>query len=347
MLAVAARTDVAGLDVALDVPAGTRLAIVGPSGAGKTTLLRVVAGLVRPAAGRVACGGEVWFDSEAGTDVRPERRRVGFLFQDLALFGSMSALDNVAYATRDRRRAAELLERFGVSERAAARPRELSGGERRRVALARALARDPLALLLDEPLSALDPRTRAEAIRELQPVLAATDAPALIVTHDFTEAALLADRVAVLDGGRIVQEGTPAELASGPVSAFVADLTGAVVLHGEARAIADGLTEVALDGGGIALSTDAATGRVALTLFPWEIALEPAADAAHGSARNRLSARVTSVSEIGGRVRVGLDAGRPLVAEVTAPAARELALAPGVAVTATFKAAATRLIPTT
>ena len=320
--------------------------MAGPSGAGKTTLVRVIAGLHRPLTGRVEVGGTTWLDSASKTDLPPERRRCGVVFQDHALFGHMSALDNVAYGSHDRRGAHDLLERFGLAAREHAKPRELSGGERQRVALARALARAPQVLLLDEPLSALDATTRASATRELQAVLADLAVPSLLVTHDFAEAALIGDRVAVLDGGRIVQEGTAAELAARPASAFIADFTGAVVLHGSARSVADGLTEIALDGGGTLVSVHPGAGRVAVTLYPWEISLEPADTALHAtSARNRLAARVTSVTEVGGRVRVGLDAGQPLAAEVTAPAARELGLAPGVLVAATFKAAATRVVP--
>ena len=175
-----------------------------------------------------------------------------------------------------RARALELLERFGIAALADERPRTLSGGERQRVAVARALARKPAALLLDEPLSALDTRSRAAAGRELGAVLAETGVPALLVTHDFTEAALLGTRVGVIDGGRIVQEGTAAELAASPASAFVADFTGAVVLTGVARSGDDGLTSVALDGGGVVLSTEPGDGPVAVSVYPWEIALEPA-----------------------------------------------------------------------
>jgi molybdate transport system ATP-binding protein len=236
-----------------------------------------------------------------------------------------------------------LLERFGLSSRADARPAELSGGERQRVALARALAREPRVLLLDEPLSALDPRTRASAARELIAVLRDTGVPALLVTHDFAEAALLGDRVGVLDGGAIVQLGPAAELSARPASAFVADFTGAVVLTGVASPGRDGLTSVMLDGGGLIVSTDVLSGPVGASLYPWEIVLE--AGSAPSSAQNHLLAEVVSITEIGGRARVGLQAGQPLVAEVSVVAVRDLGLEPGARVTATWKAAATRLAP--
>jgi molybdate transport system ATP-binding protein len=343
----ATRLGAFALDVALEVPAGACLALAGPSGAGKTTVLRVVAGLVRPERGRVVCGDEVWLDVAAGVDVLPERRRIGYVFQEYALFGHLRVWQNVAYPLRgaDRReRALQLLERFGIERLADERPRTLSGGERQRVAVARALAREPAALLLDEPLSALDSRSRAAAGRELGAVLAEAGVPALLVTHDFTEAALLGTRVGVIDGGRIVQEGTAAELAASPASAFVADFTGAVVLTGVARAGAEGLTSVALDGGGVVLSTEPGDGPVAVSVYPWEIALEPAGSERHGSAQNHLAVKVVSVTAVGNRVRAGLAAPQPLVAELSDASAHELGLVPGAPVVATWKAAATRLL---
>jgi molybdate transport system ATP-binding protein len=339
----ATRLGALALEVALEVPAGSCVALAGPSGAGKTTVLRIVAGLLRPERGAVACGDAVWLDTARGVDVPPERRRCGFVFQDYALFGHMPAWRNVAYAGVSRERALELLDRFGLAGRAGAKPAQLSGGERQRVAVARALAREPDVLLLDEPLSALDPRTRAAATRELASVLRESGVPSLLVTHDFHEAAQLGDRVGVLDQGRIVQLGAAAELSARPASGFVADFTGAVVLTGVARPGADGVTLVALDGGGTVTSTDSAEGPVAASVYPWEIVLEP--DAAPGSAQNHLPVEVVSVTVIGGRARIGLTAGQPLVAEVTTAAVRELALAPGARVTATWKAAATRLAP--
>jgi molybdate transport system ATP-binding protein len=351
LLSVKANTRLDGfeLDVRLEVPAGTCLALAGPSGAGKSTALRAVAGLTRPDAGKVSCAEAVWLDTERGVDVPPERRRCGYLFQDYALFPHLRAWQNVAYPLRGlgradrRRRALELLERFGVASLADARPRTLSGGERQRVALARALARAPSALLLDEPLSALDPRTRAHAGRELAAVLRETGAPSVLVTHDFTEASLLGDEVAVIDGGRIVQRGAASDVAAAPVSAFVADFTGAVVLTGRARR-GEGVTVVDLDGGGSVMSTEAGEGAVAVSVYPWEIAVEPSGTGRHGSAQNRLSCEVTSVTTVGTRVRLGLAAPQPLTAEITEPSVRELGLRPGTRVEATWKAAATRLL---
>jgi molybdate transport system ATP-binding protein len=351
-LTVEARTTLGALrlDVQVAVEPGECLALAGPSGAGKTSVLRVAAGLLRPERGLVQANGEAWLDTARGIDVPPERRRCAYVFQDYALFPHLSAWRNVAYPLRGlprserRRRALELLERFGLAERAEARPHTLSGGERQRVALARALARRPHVLLLDEPLSALDASTRAGAARELAGVLRESDAPALLVTHDFAEAAQLGDRVGIIDSGRVVQEGTPSELAAAPRSAFVADFTGAVVLTGVARSGPDGLTLVELDGGGVVASTDPGSGPVAVSVYPWEISIEPAGEEGHGSARNRLPVEVVSTTTVGNRVRLGLAGPQPLAAEITLASAERLELRAGAVVNATWKAAATRLV---
>jgi molybdate transport system ATP-binding protein len=324
--------------------------VVGPSGAGKTSLLRVVAGLLGSARGRIALGHETWLDTSASLDLPPERRRCGYVFQDYALFPSMSAWRNVAYGLRGRRserrgRALEMMERFGVGALADARPGDLSGGERQRVALARALAAEPRALLLDEPLSALDPSTRRGALRELHGVLGDLEVPVIVVTHSFDEAALIADRLAVLDRGRLAQLGSAAEITARPRSAFVADFAGAVVLRGSASGSASGLTVVRLEGGGEVRSVDAAEGDVAVSVFPWEISLEPIGSAPSDSMLNRLQGEIVSLTEVGNRVRIGLATPQPLSLEVTANSAARMGLRRGVRATAAWKATATRLIP--
>lgn len=348
------RVGAVALDVAFEVGDGRCLALAGPSGAGKTSILRAVAGLLAPARGRIACGERVWLDTAAGIDLAPERRGCGYVFQDAALFGHLSAWRNVAYGLRgvprdDRRaRSVALLDRFGIGALADERPGRLSGGERQRVALARALAMRPQVLLLDEPLGSLDVRSAAQAGRELAVLLRELELPVVLVTHDFREAAWLGDEVAVLDGGRIVQRGTAARLAAAPASAFVADFTGAVVLTGHVTAAVAGedeVTRIALDGGGEVLATARADGAVAIALHPWEIAIEPAGSPAIGSARNRLAVEVVSVTPVGNRVRLGLAAPQPLAAEVTQASVEQLGLVPGMRVVASWKAAATRVLP--
>ena len=312
-------------------------ALVGPSGAGKTTVLRAVAGLARSAEGHVKLGERVLFDSAAGIDVAPEERAVGFVFQDYALFPHMTVEANVAYGGHSR--VTELLDRFRIAHLAKARPAQLSGGERQRVGLARALARDPGVLLLDEPLSALDPHTRAALRLELRDILDDLDLPVLLVTHDFHDAAVLADRVGALMEGRIRQEGAPSELIAAPADAYVASFTGANVLAGRARRGAGGLTEVALDGGGVVYSVDEAEGEVEVAVYPWDVSVARAVP--DDSALNHVQAPIGSLVVVGNRARVQVGA---LVGEVTAASAERLGLAEGDVVTASFKAAATRLV---
>jgi molybdenum ABC transporter ATP-binding protein len=312
-------------------------ALVGPSGAGKTTVLRAVAGLARPERGRIALDGELLFDSAARIDLPPETRRVGFVFQDYALFPHMTVHQNVAYGARAR--VGELLERFRIAHLAGARPGEISGGERQRVGLARALARDPGVLLLDEPLSALDPHTRAALRLELKDLVDELDLPVLLVTHDFHDAAVLADRVAAIADGRVRQVGTPSELIAAPADAFVATFTGANVLAGRARPGEGGLTEVALDHGGVVYSVDEAVGDVEVAVYPWDVSISR--EAPDDSALNHVHGPITSFVLIGNRARVQV---RELVGEVTAASAERLALKEGDVVLASFKAAATRLV---
>ncbi len=337
------------LDVALQISPGECLALAGPSGAGKTTVLRMIAGTQSPGRGRVVCDEQVWLDSERGIALPPEHRRCGYVPQEHALFPHLTAWRNVAYGlgglrrAERRTRAVELLERFGLGQRADARPQTLSGGERQRVALARALAIHPRVLLLDEPLAALDARTRGQAARELGAVLRQAAIPSLLVTHDFHEGALLGDRVAVIDRGSVIQDGRAEELAAEPRSAFVAEFTGSVVLTGRAHSDSGHVTVIELDGGGIAVATDPGEGPVAISVFPWEITLAPCDEPGHDSAQNRLIARVHSLTAVGNRVRVGLEAAQPLVAEVTQAAADELGLRVGLEVAASWKATATRV----
>jgi len=338
------------LDVELEVEPGGSIALVGPSGAGKSTVLRTIAGLHMPHRGHVVLGERRWLDTEAGINLPPEQRDCGYLFQQYALFPHLNAWRNVAFGltgvprSERRSRAVDHLRHYGAEALADAPVRELSGGERQRVALARALARDPAVVLLDEPLSALDSRTAATAARRLGTTLAGDSAPAVLVTHDFAEAALLAKEIAVIDRGHIVQRGTAAELSARPTSAFVADFTGATVLLGTAHRRSTGTTAVALDGGGEVVSSDPGEGHVGVAVYPWEITLEPAGTSAHGSALNRLEAEVVSVTEVGNRARVGLLASQPLVAEITGESAQQLGLAPGMRVIAAWKATATRLV---
>jgi ABC-type sulfate/molybdate transport systems ATPase subunit len=314
------------------------VALVGPSGAGKSTVLAVIAGLARPASGRVALDDEVWLDTAQRVFLPPDRRRVGLVFQEYALFPHMTVRQNVAYGGRQR--VDELLERFGIARLASARPEQLSGGERQRVALARALARDPGVLLLDEPLSSLDAHTKASVRAELAQLLPAFGLPTLVVTHDYEDALAVAQRIGVIVDGRLRQLGTPEELLAEPADAFVASFIGANVVRGRATRRSTQLTEVLLETGELIHSTDDVDGEVDVVIYPWDITVTtddaPATDEA-----NVIRGAVASVMHIGGRVRVGVG---PLTAELTRAAAGELTLAPGVAVQASFRPEVTRLV---
>jgi molybdate transport system ATP-binding protein len=324
----------------LTVERGQTVALVGPSGAGKTTILRVISGLLRPAVGLVAIDDEVVLDTARGIDVAPEYRRVGYLFQEYALFPNLDVLGNVRFGARRGEDVQPLLDRFRIGELARARVSELSGGERQRVALARALGRDPAVLLLDEPLSALDAHTRAGVRAELRELLDALGLPAVLVTHDFEDAATLAHRVGVLSEGRVLQLGTPTELVALPSDAFVASFTGATVLRGQAVETRNGLTRVALDGGVSVWSSDSATGPVNVAVYPWDVSVGTSLP--DDSRLNHVSAAVVSVAQAGNRTRVRIG---PIVAEITAASAERLELTPGTVAVASFKATAARVFP--
>jgi molybdate transport system ATP-binding protein len=324
------------LELALQLEAAT-VALVGPSGAGKSTVLRAIAGLTRPARGAIALGDELWFSSDQGIDLAPEDRSVGLVFQEYALFPHMNVRRNIAYGGGAR--VDELLARLHIEGIANANPGRLSGGERQRVALARALARDPRVLLLDEPLSALDAHTKAAVRAELRELLRELQLPTLLVTHDFEDAAVLAQQVGVIVDGRLVQIDTPQALVAAPANPFVASLTGANLLEGNARRHGD-LSEVVLDDGTTVYSTDPSTGRVGIVIYPWEITISRQQPA--DSTLNHVRGPITSVVVVDNRVRVQVG---HLTAETSRESAQRLDLEEGSQVVASFKATATRLLP--
>jgi len=327
------------LDLALEV-SGT-VALVGPSGSGKTSTLRVLAGLAAPRRGRVALDGEAWLDTASRLSLPPDRRRVGLVFQDYALFPHLDVRSNIAFGAGGRS-VDSLLDRFRVAHLASAHPHELSGGERQRVALARALARDPAVLLLDEPLAALDAHTKAEVRHELAELLRELALPTLLVTHDYEDAAALADEVGVLVEGRLRQLGSPAELVSRPRDAFVASFTGANLLRGSARRGGGALTAIRLESGEDLYSADEAEGDVGVVVYPWEVSVARTHAPDADSALNVVRGQVGSLVEVANRVRVRVG---PVTAEVTAASAARLELAQGGVAYATFKATGTRLVP--
>jgi molybdate transport system ATP-binding protein len=339
--AVGLRVGDLDVDVELEVGADEVVALLGPNGAGKTTVLRALAGLVPVEHGRIELDGVVLDDPAAGTFVPIRARSIGVVFQDLLLFPRLSALDNVAFGLRARGRskaearsdAALWLDRLGVGARAAAKPRALSGGEAQRVALARALVTGPRLLLLDEPLSALDAGTRVEVRSELRRHLAAFAGSRLIVTHDPVDALVLADRLVIVEDGRVVQVGSGAEVTARPASRYVARLVGLNLLEGTAA----GERLVRLASGAELVVADPVPGpSVSVAVRPQAVALH--AEAPAGSPRNAWPATVAELEADAGRVRVSLGGPVPVTAEVTPAAVAELDLVPGRAVWASVKA---------
>ena len=334
------------LEVELAVGTGELVVLLGPNGAGKTTLLRALAGLLALDRGRVVLDGAVLEDTAAGAWVPTERRPIGFVFQDYLLFPHLSALENVAFGLRARglgrvearRRAGAWLDRVGLAGHAGARPRALSGGQAQRVALARAMVSEPRLLLLDEPLAALDAATRAEVRRDLRRHLASFGGTRLLVTHDPLEALALADRLVVLEHGRVTQSGRPAEVSERPRSGYVAELVGVNLYRGRADGAA-----VELAGGGRLIAAGDHRGEVFAAVHPRAVALHRRLP--EGTPRNVLAGTADTVDVVGDRVRVRVTGQVPIVAEVTPAAVGELHLADGGPVWASVKATEVTVYP--
>ena len=337
---VVVRRSTFDLDVRLQAGPGDVVAVIGPNGAGKSTLVRALAGLVPLDGGHVACAGQVWDDGRGRSTPVPHRR-VGMVFQGQLLFPHLSALENVAFGPRSRgvrRPAARLsaqgwLDRLGVGELASRRPHELSGGQAQRVAVARALATEPDLLLLDEPLAALDVAVAMSLRLELARHLAAFGGVSVLVTHEALDTLTVANRVVVVDEGRVVQSGTPPEVAQRPQTEHVARLMGLNVMRGRA----DG-TAVRLPDGTEVVTVTPARGEVNASFPPEAVLLT--VERPTGSARNQWRGTVRSVVPHGAAVRVHLDSVGPggLIADVTPASATALGLVPGREVWAAVKA---------
>ncbi len=323
----------------LEVADGEVVAVLGPNGSGKTTLLRVLAGLQPLSGGRIVLDGVVLDDPVAKVLIPPERRPCGMVFQDYLLFPHLTAASNVAFGPRNRgvtkadatQTALEWLDRMGLADKAQAKPRQLSGGEAQRVALARALATDPRLLLLDEPMAALDAGVRGSVRHQLRHDLRAFRGSCVMVTHDPLDAAAIADRLVIIEAGRLVQQGTLQQVTSRPRSEYVAQLMGLNLLRGRA----DGTSLVLVDG--TALETAGRfAGEMLAVIAPRDIALY--LDPPGGSPRNAWSTRVAEVHLMGDRARVLLDGPVRVTAEITAVAMAELGLTEGAPVWASVKA---------
>jgi molybdate transport system ATP-binding protein len=323
------------------------VALLGPNGAGKTTALRSLAGLEPLTGGHIDVGGARLDDPLTDTFVPAERRSVGVVFQDYLLFPHLTALDNVAFGPRcrgatkpeSRRMAQQWLYRVGLADLERRKPRHLSGGQAQRVALARALAVEPAVLLLDEPLAALDARTRLDTRAELHRHLSRHPGATLIVTHDPLDALVLADRLVIVEDGRVVQEGNAAMITGQPRTDYVARLVGLNLYRGRGS----GHTVILADGFSLTVS-DTVDGDVFVAFPPSAVALH--LQAPHGSPRNTWEATVTGVSRHGDNVRVQLLGGvGRAAADVTPGAAGQLLLEAGQRVWAAVKAAETRAYP--
>ncbi len=329
------------VDVELSVPDGAVLGMLGPNGAGKTTALRALAGL------EPLTGGHVVLDGTDVTAAPPEQRDVGVVFQDYLLFPHLTALENVAYGLRARglhkaaarADAAEWLDQVGLTDRAGHRPRQLSGGQAQRVALARALAPRPRLLLLDEPLAALDAGTRLTLRTDLRRHLVSYGGPAVVVTHDAVEAMVLTDSLVVLEGGRIVQSGPPAEVARYPRTDYVARLLGLNLYRGAAWG-----DRVELTGGGELVLAEHATGEVHVAVRPSAVALHRDRPE-HSSPRNVWPGRIAGVEAVGDRVRVAVTGPPDVLADVTTDAVADLELATGAEIWVSVKATELTVYP--
>ena len=342
------------LDVRLAVEPGEVLGVLGPNGAGKTTLLRALSGLTAVSEGNIRLGTTVLDDAATGTFVPADRRPVGLVFQNYRLFPHLAVRDNVAFSSRSkgasrreaRRHADHYLQQLDLTALAARKPAQLSGGQAQRVALARALAAEPGLLLLDEPLAALDARTRLDVRTELRHHLATFAGPILLVTHDPLEAMVMTDRLLVIEDGRVVQQGTPAEVAQRPATQYVARLVGLNLYPGTLTS-ADG-TVALRDGGVLTAAPDSplpATGTdVLVVVRPSAIAVQTERPH-HASPRNVWAGTVVGLEMLADRVRARIDGPPNALVDLTAAAVLNLALRPGQPVWLSAKATEVDVYP--
>jgi molybdate transport system ATP-binding protein len=337
-----------GVDVEFAVAAGEVLAVLGPNGAGKSTTLHVIAGLVRPDDGVVRVGDRVLTDTATGTHIATHDRQVGLLLQDALLFPHLSVAANVAFSPHSSRAdASRWLDEVEASDLADRMPRQLSGGQAQRIALARALAAEPQVLLLDEPLTGLDVSAAAAMRKLLSRVLVRDGRSAVLITHDLVDVLTLADRVIILEGGRIVENGSTAAVLATPRSKFGARFAGVNLVIGTAGPGGVLTTPWGLAWHGVS-GPGTVVGRPTVALFlPAAVAVYR--DNPHGSPRNTVEVTVAELDSRGPAIRVRAEEqpdGAPgLAADITAGSAAELRLAPGERVYFSVKAQEVTLLP--
>lgn len=339
------------LNAKLTVAPGITI-LLGPNGAGKSSLLRLLAGLNRPTSGQIILGEQVLYDDEKMLDRPPEQRRIGMVFQDLALFPHLNVSGNIGFGLKVRRisstkrqqRIQYLLKALVIEHLAERSITTLSGGERQKVALARTLATDPQLLLLDEPTSALDPAARWEIRRWLHLVLTRLNIPTILVTHDAEEVAYFRKRVAVMEEGQIVQQGSFHQLLRNPASEFVAHFVGVNFILGEVQEYAGKLSFYSRGGAKfLAPFEQTLPGPAFMTVLPWDIALYR--ELPDGSPRNHLYAEIRDVVILSDRVRITLEKEDKLVAEISARGYLALGQPqPGEKFWAVFKAREARVV---
>ncbi len=333
---------------------GSILVLFGPSGAGKTTILRTIAGLMRPDSGRVVFEGNDWFNSRADRWVPPQERPIGYVAQDTALFPHLTVTRNIEYGLRRataearRQRTGELIQLVGARGLEDRLPRQLSGGQAQRIAVARALAPSPAMLLLDEPFGALDATTRRELRGEVRGVLRTTGTSAILVTHDRLEAMAMGDELAVMIEGTIRQIGSVPEVFRRPADPAVARSLGVeTVVPATVDGAGDGLINLRIGHARLIAIADprCAIGAEVFVCVRAEDVIVERDVAAEGSARNHLPGLVVGIEPEGAIDRVTVDCGFTLVAAITRQSREELALVPGSPVTAAIKATAIHVVP--
>ena len=338
------------LDISLEISPGITL-LLGPNGAGKSSLLRLLAGLEQPDRGSISSGNRLLFDRESHINIPPSKRRVGMLFQNLALFPHLNVRDNIGFGLKAQRigqnerdrTVADIIDRFELQQYADKKVTMLSGGERQKVALARTLAARPDVLLLDEPTSTLDQENRWRFRAWLAEILTEWQIPTLMVTHDPADAASFRKRIVVLENGRISQSGSFHQLLNAPATSFIADFAGVNFISGSIETDNDSTFFISQGGTRLLAPFERShAGTAFLTVLPWEVSLYR--ELPKGSPRNIIKGTIQDAVILGDRVRITVLGQEKLVAEISLRGYQAMnEPGPGETVFATFKAREARV----